>query len=130
MKKYTQLFVEESRSYLDAISEELGRRRRGCATPAGLANGSRLAHSIKGMALFEEQGGIASLAFALEQGLGRLALDGMGAGILDPLEEGVNLLRVMVDEVERQGSAVTDSSSVVRAIVEQLEPQCPPHRVV
>ena len=63
MNKYTRLFIDETRSYLDTIVQAL-------PTAPGEGGGDlgearRLAHSIKGMALFEEQSAVAGLAYAL-----------------------------------------------------------------
>jgi chemotaxis protein histidine kinase CheA len=119
MNKYTRLFIEETRVYLDTIVRALP------AVPGekggDLAEACRLAHSIKGMALFEEQSAVAGLAYALEQGIEALEGDGGKGGLLTPIAEGVDLLRLMIDEVERQGFPKEDPMSLVEAIVREID---------
>ena len=118
MNKYTRLFIDETRSYLDTIVRALpaapGEKR------GDLADACRLAHSIKGMALFEEQSAVAGLAYALEQGIE--ALDGAGGGerLLSLLARGAELLRLMIGEVEGQGFPREDPTMVVEAIVGEI----------
>jgi chemotaxis protein histidine kinase CheA len=115
VNKYTRLFIEETRAYLDTIVRALpdapGQKK------GDLAEACRLAHSIKGMALFEEQSAVAGLAYALEQGIEALDSAGAEGELLFHLAGGVDLLRLMIDEVERQGFSKEDPTSMVEAIV-------------
>jgi chemotaxis protein histidine kinase CheA len=118
VSKYTRLFIEETRSYLDTIVRALpaapGQKR------GNLTEACRLAHSIKGMALFEEQSAVAGLAYALEQGMEALDSAGGEGDLLFHLAGGVDLLRLMIDEVERQGFPKGDPTSIVEAIVREI----------
>jgi chemotaxis protein histidine kinase CheA len=118
MNKYTRLFIDETRSYLDTIVQTLP------AAPGegggDLAEARRLAHSIKGMALFEEQSAVAGLAYALEQGIGALDSAGGDERLLSLLAGGVDLLRLMIGEVEGQGFPREDPTLVVEAIVGEI----------
>ena len=58
MNKYTRLFIDETRQYLEIIVQSLG---GDLLSGDALADSRRLAHSIKGMALFEDQAAIAEL---------------------------------------------------------------------
>jgi two-component system chemotaxis sensor kinase CheA len=110
--KYTELFISETRKHVDALGRALASLPEGSAAAAALEEMGRMAHSIKGMALFEEQESIADLALALEQTcLGEVP---PGAGIpLDPFREGVELLGKMIDEVARDGVCRSDPARVV-----------------
>lgn len=114
--KYTRLFIDETRNFLESIFSSLLTVRDRGADIAGLADSIRMAHSIRGMAIFEEQGTIASLAYALEQGLARLAGEKEGSVLLDKLLQGVDLLRVMIDEVHSDGCTGQDPDELVEAI--------------
>lgn len=118
MNKYTRLFIDETRSYLDTIVLALP------AAPGekggDLADACRLAHSIKGMALFEEQSAVAGLAYALEQGIEALDSSEGEEKLLSLLAGGVDLLRLMIEEVEGQGFPREDPTSMVEAIVEEI----------
>ena len=74
MGKYTRLFISESRKYLEAMSGTVIGLARESHEAAAVRESSRHAHSIKGMALFEEQQAVADLAFALETGFARAAV--------------------------------------------------------
>ena len=118
MNKYTRLFIDETRAYLDTIFTALPTApgERG----GDLAEARRLAHSIKGMALFEEQSAVAGLAYALEQGIEALdSADGEGS-LLSLLAGGIDLLRLMIEEVEEQGCPRTDPTPMVEAIVGEI----------
>jgi chemotaxis protein histidine kinase CheA len=118
MNKYTRLFIDETRSYLDTIVNALP------ATPGeergDLADACRLAHSIKGMALFEEQSAVAGLAYALEQGIEALDSADGEERLLSHLSGGIDLLRAMIEEVEGKGFPRKDPTSVVEAIVGEI----------
>ena len=118
MGKYTQLFIDQTRLYVKTIMESLpldpGREK------GDLKDCSRLAHSIKGMALFEEQSAIAGLAYALEQGIEVLNSVAEEEELLSLLAGGIDLLQRMIDEVERQGFAKGDPTSIVEAIVREI----------
>lgn len=116
MNKYTRLFIDESREYLPAIATIVSRLRDGSSAGEDLKEGQRLAHSIKGMALYEEQPAIASLSWAMERGFERLQAGAHPDGLVPSIERGVPLLIVLVDEVEDSGSTSTDPGEVVAAI--------------
>jgi chemotaxis protein histidine kinase CheA len=111
--KYTSLFIEETRRHLDSLGgilEALSRR------PAGeelFFEGRRISHSIKGMALFEEQPAMAELAFAMEKGFERAHGGGAEGALLAGMREGVTLLGDMIGEVEHGGSAASDPGPVL-----------------
>ena len=108
MGKYTRLFIDETRQYLAALEGTLEAARQGRADTAALSEGSRLSHTIKGMALFEEQETVAALAFALEKGFGRGASQGIGSALAEGLGKGVRLLGILIDEIERDGRTSSD----------------------
>ena len=112
MGKYTELFISETRKHLDALGGALESLPEGSTVAAALEEMGRMAHSIKGMALFEEQESIANLALALEktclgEGAPRLDIP------FDPFREAVDLLRKMIDEVARDGVCRSDPARVV-----------------
>jgi len=118
--KYTRLFIDESRIYIPGIDAILGRLRAGCPEELDVREGQRLSHSIKGMALFEEQPGIAALTWAMERGFERLRADGAGGGLLGGLEHAVPLLARMIDEVEERGATIADPAAAVATIESAL----------
>ena len=120
MTKYTRLFIEESRVYIPGIAAILARLRAGCPEELDVREGQRLAHSIKGMALFEEQPGVAALTWAMERGFERLRGECPGDGLADSLEAALPLLSRMIDEVESAGSGLTDPAAAVAAIESRL----------
>lgn len=122
MNKYTRLFIDETREYIVAINKELARFRSSANKSDGLADSSRLAHSIKGMASFEEQPPIVSLAYALQKGLESLSEDGAQHHIIiNHLEKGLKILSKLVDEVDINGKAATDPETIISAIRNYLE---------
>lgn len=115
MNKYTRLFIDETRQYLEVIVRSL--EVDGSAGD-DLADSSRLAHSIKGMALFENQASIADLAYALERGLAHVAEDGSEADALrERLAEGAAALRTMIDEVDLRGGPGDEGVALAEKIV-------------
>ena len=115
MGKYTELFIAETRKHLAALGGTLESLPEGSAVAAALEEMGRMAHSIKGMALFEEQEPIADLALVLE----KICLEegAPRSGIpLDPFREGVELLGKMIDEVDRDGVCSPDPVRVVAAL--------------
>ena len=114
--KYTQLFIDETRRHLGTLGELLDSLSGGKAGEDLFFEGRRHAHSIKGMALFEEQQVVADLAYAMEKGFERAAGGGMDEKRETALREGVVLLTTMIGEVERDGNAVSDPSTLIAAI--------------
>ena len=119
VNKYTRLFIDETRQYLEVIVRSL---EVDGAAGDGLADSSRLAHSIKGMALFEEQASIADMAYALERGLAHVAEVASAADALrGHLVQGAAALRTMIDEVDLRGVPGVDSVDLVEKIVGCIE---------
>lgn len=117
MGKYTQLFIDESREYLRTIANSLPRESGGEA--GDLKDSCRLAHSIKGMALFEEQSAVAGLAYALEKGLASVA-DSADFSLVGHIREGVRLLQGMIEEIAASGNVRFDPIDIVEAIAAEL----------
>jgi chemotaxis protein histidine kinase CheA len=110
--KYTELFISETRKHLEALGGALYSLPEGSALAVALEEMGRMAHSIKGMALFEEQESIANLALALE----KTCLGGGALPAQIPLHhfrEGVELLGKMIDEVARDGVCRSDPAWLV-----------------
>ncbi len=119
MNKYTRLFIDECRVYLPAIATILGRHGAGAPEEGDLREGLRLAHSIKGMALYEQQREIAALSWAMEQGFERLAGGGGtqdARRIAEGLGAGVPALAAMVEEVETRGMPSDGHGEVLAAL--------------
>jgi hypothetical protein len=116
MSTYTRLFIDESRVYLPGLAAILQRLRAGRPEEDDLREGRRLSHSIKGMALYEEQPAIAELSGAMERGFERLLGDGGRPSLLAALEAAVPLLAAMVEEVEARGAPQEGAEAAVAAL--------------
>jgi chemotaxis protein histidine kinase CheA len=116
MNKYTRLFIDESRVYIPGIAAILCRLSAGCPEELDVREGQRLSHSIKGMALFEEQTDIAALAWAMERGFEKLSNDGANGTLVVGLGAAVPILARMIDEVEAHGGPRIDSGGIVATI--------------
>lgn len=116
MGKYTRLFIDETRGYLTVLERTLDAAGQGGAGRAALSESCRLSHSIKGMALFEEQQSIADLAYALEKGFRHGEAEGVEASLAEGLVKGVRLLGTLIDEVEREGRGISDPQALVLEI--------------
>jgi chemotaxis protein histidine kinase CheA len=116
MNKYTRLFIDESRVYVPGIAAILGRLRAGYPEEFDIREGQRLSHSMKGMALFEQQTCIAALTEAMERGFERLSGDGADGALVAGLEAAVPVLARMIDEVEGSGATRADPDGIVAAI--------------
>jgi chemotaxis protein histidine kinase CheA len=116
VNKYTRLFIDESRVYIPGIAAILRRLGAGCPEELDVREGQRLSHSIKGMALYEEQPGIAALAWAMERGFEKLAVDGTDATLLRGLAAAVPVLARMIDDVEEHGVPGVNPEARVEAI--------------
>jgi hypothetical protein len=116
MNKYTRLFIDESRVYIPGIAEILGRLRAGSPGELDIREGQRLSHSIKGMALYEQQPAIAALSWAMERGFERLPEDGSDGALVGGLEAAVPVLARMIDEVEERGTPQADAAASVARI--------------
>jgi len=82
--------------------------------------GRRLSHSIKGMALYEEQPGIAALSWAMGRGFDKLSGGGTGSALVAALEAAVPVLARMTEEVEEHGAPQADSGGSVAALEAHL----------
>lgn len=116
MNKYTRLFIDESRAYVPGIAAILGRLRAGRPEELDVREGQRLSHSMKGMALFEQQPGIAALTEAMERGFERFSRCGADDTLVAGLEAAVPILAQMIDEVEGSGATQADPGGSVAAI--------------
>ena len=116
MNKYTRLFIDESRVYIPTIAAILGRLGAGCPEELDIREGQRLSHSIKGMALYEQQPGIAALTGAMERGFEKLSGDGANGILVAGLATAVPVLARMIEEVEEHGAPRTDSGDMVAAL--------------
>lgn len=118
--KYTRLFIDESRVYIPEIASILARLRDGRPEELDAREGLRLAHSIKGMALFEEQPGIAALSWTMERAFEQLRGRGPDADLVGLLLRALPLMDRMIDEVEAGGVALTDPAAAIAAIEARL----------
>ena len=116
MNKYTRLFITESRVYIPGIAAIIGRLRAGCVEEVDVREGQRLSHSMKGMALFEQQPGIAALTGAMERGFERISGVGADGTLVAGLEAAVPILARMIEEVEESGATQADPDGIVAAI--------------
>jgi chemotaxis protein histidine kinase CheA len=108
VNKYTLLFLDESREYLQTLLLETGRLRRGEHSPEQLDDCSRLAHSIEG------QDHVATLARALEKAYARVAArDGDHRPAADAIGRGLDLLDRHLGEIREGGVALTDPAPLV-----------------
>ena len=122
MSKYPRLFIDESRQYLDSLDQSLRDAGTDGARSSLLAESSRLAHSIKGMALFEEQPFVADLAYALERGFARSAEEGGGEeALFEHLGRGERELTRMIDDIDSTGAPQREAADVVGAITRCVE---------
>ena len=116
MNKYTRLFIDESRVYIPGIAAILCRLNAGCPGELDIREGLRLSHSIKGMALFEQQPAIAELTWAMERGFEKLSGNGADGPLVVGLEAAMPLLARMIDEVEEHGAPKADPATIVAEI--------------
>ena len=120
MNKYTRLFIDESRVYIPGIASILCRLRAGCPEELDVREGQRLSHSIKGMALYEQQPPIAALSWAMERAFEKLRDDAPDHALVGGLEAAVPLLALMIDQVEEHGAALADPAEHVLVIESAL----------
>lgn len=116
MNKYTRLFIDESRVYIPSIAAILDRLSAGSPEEFDVREGQRLSHSIKGMALYEQQPGIAALSWAMEQGFERIAGRGADDTLVSGLAAACPILVLMIDEIEKLGTVQANPDSIVAAI--------------
>ena len=116
MKKYTRLFIDESRVYIPGMAGILGRLSAGRPREFDVRDGQRLAHSIKGMALYEEQTDIAVLTWAMERGFEKLLGNGPHNPLVVNLASAVSVLARMIDEVGEHGATRADPGDIVAAL--------------
>ena len=120
MNKFTRLFIDESRVYIPDIAAILRRLVAGAPRELDVRNGQLFSHSVKGMALYEEQPGIAALASAMERGFERLSHEGANGALLVGLATAVPLLARMIDEVEEHGAPQADPAGLVATLESNL----------
>jgi chemotaxis protein histidine kinase CheA len=116
VNKYTRLFIDESRAYIPVIAAILRRLSAGCPEELDRREGQRLAHSIRGMALYEQQAAIAALTGAMERGFEKLSVDGVHRPLVVVLAAAVPVLARMIEEVEQHGAPQTDPGGAVAAL--------------
>ena len=116
MNKFTRLFIDESRVYIPAIAAIVRRLSAGCPEELDLGEGRRLSHSIKGMALYEQQTEIAVLTWAMECGFERLSGNKPHGTLVVELASALAILARMIDEVEEHGVPQADASGIVAAL--------------
>ena len=116
MNKFTRLFIDESRVYIPSLAAIIRRLSAGCPEESDLRDGRRLSHSVKGMALYEQQTGIALLSWAMERGFEKLTGDREHGTLVADLGSAVFLLARMIDEVEEHGAPLADSDGIVAAL--------------
>ncbi len=116
MNKYTRLFIDESRVYIPVIAAILRRLRAGCPLELDLREGHRLSHSIRGMALYEQQTEIAVLTGAMERGFEKLSDSGAHDTLVVVLAAAVPVLARMIEDVEEHGAPRTESGDTVAAL--------------
>jgi chemotaxis protein histidine kinase CheA len=114
--KYTQLFIDETRRHVATLGGILASLADNGVREDNVFEGRRLSHSIKGMALFEEQQGIAALSYAMEKGFEKVQGGGPDAAALSALGDGLALLEVMIGEVANGGSTASDPARVIARI--------------
>ncbi|MHB8835470.1 MAG: Hpt domain-containing protein [Candidatus Methylomirabilia bacterium] len=120
MNKFTRLFIDESRVYIPGLAAIIGRLSAGCPEELDLREGRRLSHSIKGMALYEEQADIAALTWAMERGFEKLSGTGTHDTLVVDLARAVAVLPRMIDEVEKHGAPQADAGGIVAALEANL----------
>jgi chemotaxis protein histidine kinase CheA len=125
VNKYTRLFIDESRVYIPGIAAILCRLNAGCPEDLDIREGQRLSHSIKGMALYEQQPAIAALTWAMERGFEKLSGDGADGSLVRGLEGAVPVLARMIDEVEEHGAAQSDAGVALAALEATLQTEEP-----
>lgn len=120
MNKFTRLFIDESRVYIPGIAAIIRRLSAGCPEELDLREGQRLSHSIKGMALYEEQPGIAALSWAMERGFEKLSAGGASDALVVGLGAAIPILVRMIDEVEEHGAPHCGGGDIVAALEANL----------
>jgi chemotaxis protein histidine kinase CheA len=116
VRNFTRLFIEESRVYIPGLAAIAGRLGAGCPEEFDLREGRRLSHSIKGMALYEQQSEIAVLTRAMERGFELLSDNRTHGTLVVDLASAVAILARMIDEVEEHGVPRADSGGIVAAL--------------
>lgn len=116
MNKFTRLFIDESRVYIPDIAAILRRLSAGCPAERDLSEGRRLSHSIKGMALYEQQTEIAVLTWAMERGFEKLSASRAHGTLVVDLADAVAVLARMIDEVEEHGAPRAGEDGIVATL--------------
>lgn len=116
MNKFTRLFIDESRDYIQGLAAILRRLSAGCPEEPDLGEGRRLSHSIKGMALYEQQTEIAALTWAMERGFEKLSTSRAHGSLVVDLASAAVVLARMIDEVEEHGAPRADSGDILAAL--------------
>jgi two-component system chemotaxis sensor kinase CheA len=116
--EYKNVFVEESREYLQLLNRSLLDMERN-PDPALLNEIFRAAHTLKGMSATMDFNKMAELCHAMENVLDKLRNHERDttSGIVDVLLNCFDVLEAMVDDIDQDGDANIDIS----LLLEQLE---------
>ena len=116
--EYKNVFVEESREYLQLLNRSLLDMERN-PDPALLNEIFRAAHTLKGMSATMDFNKMAELCHAMENVLDKLRSHERDttSGIVDVLLNCFDVLEAMVDDIDQDGDANIDIS----LLLEQLE---------
>ncbi|PXF61290.1 MAG: chemotaxis protein CheA [Candidatus Methanogaster sp.] len=115
--EYRNVFVEESREYLQTLNRSLLDMEHS-PDPALLNEIFRAAHTLKGMSATMEFNTMAELCHVMEDVLDKLRNHELGvtSGIVDVLLNCFDVLEAMVDEIDRGGDAEIDTSSLLERL--------------
>lgn len=120
MSPYRDLFISEARSHLAAFSELIVHLESAAEDSAAINELFRHAHSLKGMAATMGYEQIVAIAHLMEDQLGQIRSGEcrMKASLADLLLEGCDTLTLLVSLVETGGSALEDTSALVKRLAE------------
>lgn len=115
MSKYQDLFITESRKHLAALNELTIRIEENLSDRAVIEEMFRHAHSLKGMAATMQYDGIATLAFRMENLLGRVRNNEIACcpALADLLLEGQDHLSGMVSVIENGAGEPPDATRLI-----------------
>lgn len=115
MSQYQDLFVTESRKHLAAFNELIVRIGENPSDRAVVEEMFRHAHSLKGMAATMQFDAIATLAYRMENLLGRVRSNEIAfcPVLADLLLEGHNRLSGMVSVIENGAGEPPDATGLI-----------------
>ena len=118
MSKYVAIFVSEAQEHLQRVDELLLALERAPDDADAIAALFREAHSLKGMSASMGYEGMAEVAHRLEDFLDRCrhGRAQIGAGALELLFEGVDLLRQAVNEISERGAPTVNVASFLQKL--------------